>query len=75
MLMYMCNLIHVDREAVELMNTNCLKEVEQFITDNFAGDEDYAKDHFSMDVACPMATRTIHSSSETLNKVISIKDY
>ena len=31
------------------MNTNSLKEVEQFI-DNFAGDEDYAEDYFSMDV-------------------------
>ena len=26
---------------MELMNANSLKEIEQFITDNFAGDEDY----------------------------------
>ena len=34
----MCNLMHVgydDWEAVELMNTNSLKEVKQFIADNF----------------------------------------
>lgn len=33
------------------MNTTSVKEVEQFTTDNFAGDEDYVKDYFSMDVA------------------------
>ena len=26
---------------MELMSANNLKEIEQFITDNFAGDEDY----------------------------------
>ena len=33
------------------MNTNSLKEVEQSVTDNFAGDEDYVEDYFGMDVA------------------------
>ena len=43
-MIYTCNLLYVgydDREAVELMNANSLKEIEKFITDNFAGDEDY----------------------------------
>ena len=53
MLIYTCNLMHVehdDQEPAELMNTNSLKEVKQFLTDNFAGDK-YVEDHFSMDVA------------------------